>query len=359
VREGRDSFAEPTIVKMVNSSYFAIDSKGRVFSWGSNTEGQLGHGDKSDLKQPKVIRDLQGIEVSQIVHQNGVCAAVSSTGELFQWGGDNLSLVPSKFDQVPGKVVEVAITCWADRNKFWILTEDGFIYQNVGKDIQLFDALSGEAIISVKAGREHVVFLSSSGSVYTLGNPESGRLGTGFNEGTKQVSVLAAQNCTPVSMIIPFLSDVVAIDANHKGSAALCSDGAVYSWGNGKAFPMKVPFPVPISRVFVAQNSMVLGKPADDQHPIPTRRFIDQTRRPKAAFVMKMDKPVLYQGTQTKIQVTYPSRSGLCELNCYVRDPITQKVTSCPLKMPDEDSNTSGDVIVVDCVIECQDHWRI
>jgi alpha-tubulin suppressor-like RCC1 family protein len=51
------------IVKLATgrSHVLALDVKGRVYSWGKNDHGQLGHGDKSDKDFPSKIASLRNI----------------------------------------------------------------------------------------------------------------------------------------------------------------------------------------------------------------------------------------------------------------------------------------------------------
>lgn len=44
-------------------SALALDSQGKVYSWGKNTHGQLGHGDKRDRKLPTLVLAIKNKEI--------------------------------------------------------------------------------------------------------------------------------------------------------------------------------------------------------------------------------------------------------------------------------------------------------
>lgn len=80
--------------------------------------------------------------------------------------------------------------------------------------------LSG--IVDVHGGREHVVALSSDGTVYAWGSNQQGQLGLGDS----------ANRSRPVA--VPGLcggSAVSAVETGHNSSLALCADGTVWTWG--------------------------------------------------------------------------------------------------------------------------------
>ena len=50
------------IISCVNASCYLIDFEGNLWTFGDNTHGQLGHGDKTNKNTPKVISTLKGIQ---------------------------------------------------------------------------------------------------------------------------------------------------------------------------------------------------------------------------------------------------------------------------------------------------------
>ncbi|KAI5324532.1 hypothetical protein L3X38_033605 [Prunus dulcis] len=51
--------------KRGNGHSIAVTSKGVVYSFGSNSSGQLGHGTTEEEWRPRQIRSLQGIRIVQ------------------------------------------------------------------------------------------------------------------------------------------------------------------------------------------------------------------------------------------------------------------------------------------------------
>lgn len=68
------------------SHVIALDSKGRVWTWGTNDKGQLGHkADNMQVKsKPEQIKKLKNIV--QIYSGEYQSFAVDNVGEIFGWG---------------------------------------------------------------------------------------------------------------------------------------------------------------------------------------------------------------------------------------------------------------------------------
>lgn len=92
-------------------------------------------------------------------------------------------------------------------------------------------ALAGKRVIAIAAGKSHTLALCSDGSIAAWGDNSAGQLGTGD----------ATPHPVPVAVhVVPGSSAlagrvVVAIAAGQDHSLALCSDGAVVSWGANSA----------------------------------------------------------------------------------------------------------------------------
>ena len=59
---------------------------GRVYTFGSNEYGQLGHGDTNDKCHPTLVQTIETTEIIQV--QCGVCStmALSRSGYVYRWG---------------------------------------------------------------------------------------------------------------------------------------------------------------------------------------------------------------------------------------------------------------------------------
>ena len=67
----------------------ALDVQGRVFTWGENWAGQLGHNNRFDRKSPSLVKllYLQRIRVVEVAAGGDHSLALSDNGVVFSWGG--------------------------------------------------------------------------------------------------------------------------------------------------------------------------------------------------------------------------------------------------------------------------------
>ncbi|WCJ32161.1 Regulator of chromosome condensation (RCC1) family protein [Euphorbia peplus] len=128
-----------------------LSRQGHVYSCGTNTHGELGHGDTVDRPTPKVIEALKRVGcVIQIAAGPSYVLAVTNNGELYSFGsGSNFCLGHGE-----------------QHNEFL----PRVILTFKRKDIH---------VVRVSAGDEHAVALDSSGFVYTWGKGYCGALGHG------------------------------------------------------------------------------------------------------------------------------------------------------------------------------------
>ena len=168
----------------------ALLSNGTVMAWGNNEEGELGTGNTKSSDVPVVVKGLSG--VSAVAAGGNFSLALLSNGTVKAWGSDELGqlgvLPPEEgFSDVPVQV----------------------------------SSLSG--IGAVSAGANHALALTTAGKVMAWGDDNSGELGDGSEEGSKE---------TPVE--VSGLTGVQAISAGSQDSAALLGNGTVMTWGINK-----------------------------------------------------------------------------------------------------------------------------
>ncbi|CAD6186224.1 unnamed protein product [Caenorhabditis auriculariae] len=118
----------------------AVGEDGRLFAWGCNRHGQLAFpSDVTCQEAPKRIPTIN--EVIQVATGPDHCIALLDSGRVFVWG-----------EQFDGKCLHQPLE-----------VED----------------LVGIPIVRVAAGGRHCVAISASGAVYTWGHNDSGQLGVG------------------------------------------------------------------------------------------------------------------------------------------------------------------------------------
>uniref|UniRef100_A0A4W4EXY7 RCC1-like domain-containing protein n=1 Tax=Electrophorus electricus TaxID=8005 RepID=A0A4W4EXY7_ELEEL len=193
-----------------------ITTEGKLWSWGRNEKGQLGHGDTKRLDAPKLVEAL-------------------------------------------GEEVIVAAAC--GRNHTLALTENGAVYSfgenklgQLGQGNQTDAVLSpstilynGQPLVKVACGAEFSMVVDCKGNVYSFGCPEYGQLG--HNSDGKFIAraqriefdceliprrVAIFIEKTKDGQVLP-VPNVVARDvvcgANH--TLVLDSQKRVFSWGFG------------------------------------------------------------------------------------------------------------------------------
>ena len=142
-------------VKVVvgNSHSGVITSQNRVFTWGSNSFGELGNDSMKDQSFPVDITDKfdldYGTEIVDMVYGSKFSLALTSNNEVFFWGH-----LDSQHNWV-----------WSDYNK---------------QPVNIPAALrENEDIKSIHAGSKHYLILTSNNRLLLKGNNNSGELGVG------------------------------------------------------------------------------------------------------------------------------------------------------------------------------------
>ncbi|GAB1867664.1 RCC1 and BTB domain-containing protein 1-like isoform X1 [Camponotus japonicus] len=83
------SLTDVTIVKVVCGSTHSLvlTSEGKIYSWGSNDKGQLGHGKKCNLEKEPTMLDVPIMgKVSDIAAQDDKSVAINKIGCVYIWG---------------------------------------------------------------------------------------------------------------------------------------------------------------------------------------------------------------------------------------------------------------------------------
>lgn len=114
-----------------------LTGQGQVYTCGSNTHGQLGHGDTLDRPTPKIVEVLEGVgSVVQITAGPSYVLAVTDSGAVYSFGsGSNFCLGHGEqHDEFQPRAIQTF------RRK-------------------------GIHVVRVSAGDEHAVALDSSGLV--------------------------------------------------------------------------------------------------------------------------------------------------------------------------------------------------
>jgi alpha-tubulin suppressor-like RCC1 family protein len=169
----------------------ALKSDSTVWTWGRNDYGQLGHGTTDVSYTPKQISGFSG--VIGIATGDDHTISIKNDGTVWTWG----------------------------RNSFGKLGDGTTTNSTVPLQVPSF-----LDVTAIAAGEVHMAILKSGGTVWTCGNNHYGELGNGSTD----------SSTTPVQVTGPdgvgTLSGIIAIGVGIAHTAALKSDGTVWTWGN-------------------------------------------------------------------------------------------------------------------------------
>ncbi|MCO5599281.1 hypothetical protein L7F22_053382 [Adiantum nelumboides] len=202
-----------TCVVAGSRNSLAICNDGRLFTWGWNQRGTLGHPQESKTEcSPSQVEALAHVKIVQAAIGGWHCLAVDTDGRAYAWGGNEYGQCAEEPEQ---------------KGDTKVLRRDIVIPQRCAPHLR---------VRQVAAGGTHSVVLTYDGLVWTWGQPwPPGDI--------KQIS-------TPVR--VQGLENVrlIAVGAFH--NLALLECGEVWAWGNneygqlgtGDTQPRALPVPV-------------------------------------------------------------------------------------------------------------------
>ena len=216
----------------------ALKADGTVWSWGANTQGQIGNNSQNQANSPVPVSGLS--DVVAIAAGGSHSVAAKRDGSVWVWGSNSAGqlaeptstlrrLVPVQVAGI-GDVVQVA----AGESFTLVLKRDGSVCGwGMNSSGQLGDGtptmrtspvcpvtLTGMAAIA--AGSRHSLALKTegtpSGTLWVWGYNFDGQLGDGSTEMSRSTAIRT-------------LTDVLAIGAGYDHGLAVLSDGTVRAWG--------------------------------------------------------------------------------------------------------------------------------
>ncbi len=221
----------------------AVTADGAAFSWGDNSLGALGNGDRSRQRGPVAVALPEGVGVTWLSAKWGTVFALGSDGQVYAWGDNSFgqladgtiqaSATPVPVTLPPGvRVVDVdaghwhtlalssagEVYAWGDNSGGQLGAgttdeQDGPVAIQVG---------GGQTVTRVSGGGMHSLALTRSGAVYAWGDNSYGQLGDGTTKARTR----------PVAVRLPNLAVFVQVAALANASLALAADGRVFAWGD-------------------------------------------------------------------------------------------------------------------------------
>ena len=242
----------------------AIMEDGSCFTFGSNENGQLGHGDKVDALKPKLLEvpessPLSQSGVSKISIGSNFSAIIDTNGDLysFGFGGSALSGMGclghgDAESYLTPKLVESLVEdgCYASQVEvgelhMTVLTTEGEVLTcgsgaygrlgNLDTIDQLYlepvELLAGIECVQICSGHAFSLALAKDGIIHSWGRNDKGQLGVGASLSV-DVYAMAAM---PAPIETQLEGRVVKkIAAGHSHAAAITEDGALFMWGSGE-----------------------------------------------------------------------------------------------------------------------------
>jgi alpha-tubulin suppressor-like RCC1 family protein len=226
----------------------ALTRSGRVFAWGDDRYGQLGNGTTRPSYRPVAVAGLSPddpvIDISAGAFHS---LAVTRSGAVYSWGANtNGQLGTGTTQPSPSAVRLVALP---DRDSVvavagagfhsLALTRSGRVYawgdNRIGQDgssavgvisptpVQIAGLPDRDPVVAVCGGFAHSLALTRSGRVYAWGDKNSGQLGSITNR---------AADVPGLALGLPPEDPVTALAGGSFFSLALTRSGRVYAWGD-------------------------------------------------------------------------------------------------------------------------------
>uniref|UniRef100_A0A8C4VYA4 non-specific serine/threonine protein kinase n=1 Tax=Gopherus evgoodei TaxID=1825980 RepID=A0A8C4VYA4_9SAUR len=235
-----------------------LTDRGIIMTFGSGSNGCLGHGNFTDVTQPKIVEALLGYEIVQVACGASHVLAISNEREVFAWGrGDNGRLGLGTLDShnspqqvaLPPEHEAQKVLCGIDSSmvltvKNQILACGSNRFNKLGLDKiaeeeepslgdQVEEAptftcvqsgpLNQEPVVCADIGTAHSAALTASGQCYTFGSNQHGQLGTSTCHPSRVPYLVVGLQAIKVTMVACGDAFTVAIGA----------EGEVYTWGKG------------------------------------------------------------------------------------------------------------------------------
>jgi LruC domain-containing protein len=184
------------IAQSNGSTVMAIANDGTLWGWGYNASGQLGNGTYTNATSPVPL----GTGYATLSPGSGHTLAIKTDGTLWAWGENDY-----------GEVGIGTVTA-----------------QGINTPMQVGNASNWAA---VSAGRFHSLALTTDGSLYAWGRNNNASLASGAGQ-------LGNNTTTDSSVPILIGTGYSQVAAGTFFSAALKTDGTVWTWGWSKFDPL-------------------------------------------------------------------------------------------------------------------------
>jgi len=212
-----------------NKHSIALDENGHVWTWGNNFSGQLGNGSHVNSNKPVMLDDLSG--VSSVVAGYRFSLVIKNDGKVWAFGASCGQNQNPEFKDFLKKLSSGLVSL--DDTYFSASTKDLEV-----KDEEQWDDCLGEDFVNIKstvpvevvgldnvselsAGYGHILALKKNGDLFAWGCNKYGQVGVGIFGNSEK-------NSRPQFI----MSDVAQISAGFRHSLVLKKNGSLWAWGH-------------------------------------------------------------------------------------------------------------------------------
>ena len=220
------------------STMIARDSDGKLYSWGNNDSGKLGNGTTGNSSMPICISDIENSPLNKrnivdvYVNHSDTIIAKDSDGKLYSWGLNSLGELGDGTTDV--SYMPICIS-------------------NIENS-----PLNGKNIVKIYQGHQMVIAKDSNGKLYSWGDNYYGQLGDGKTTNSSMPICISDIENSPLKG-----KNIVGVHNNTIRVIAKDSNGKLYSWGDneygqlGNGTTVNSSMPVCISDI---ESSPLKGK---------------------------------------------------------------------------------------------------
>jgi uncharacterized repeat protein (TIGR01451 family) len=242
------AFSGVTAIAVGRDYTLAVRNDGTLWAWGENLSGQLGNGTKNSTPTPTQVGGLSN--VVSVAGSNGFTLASLGDGTVWAWGfngygqlGDGTNTERLTPVQVSGLTNVIAVSAGSFHSvalksdgTVWAWGAGGMLGDNTTTNRNTPVQVSGLTNVrAISAQAMHTLALKTDGTLWAWGANANGQLGDGTT--TLRLTPVQVINLTGV---VDISAGGATGDADH--SLAVRSDGTVWAWGDN--FHMQVGLPV-------------------------------------------------------------------------------------------------------------------